>query len=51
MAGGVQAVMEELSKENLIMLDTMTVTGKTLGENIESCTVQDYTVIKPIDGP
>lgn len=51
MAGGVQAVMNELSKKNLLKLDTMTVTGKTLGENIEGCTVQDYTVIRPIDDP
>ena len=51
MAGGVQAVMNELSKKNLLKLDTITVTGKTLGENIEGCTVQDYTVIRPIDDP
>ena len=51
MAGGVQAVMNELSKKNLLKLDTITVTGKTLGENIASCPVKDYTVIRPIDNP
>ena len=51
MAGGVQAVMNELSKKNLLKLDTITVTGKTLGENIASCPVKDYTVIRPIENP
>ncbi len=50
-AGGVQALMNELSKKNLLKLDTITVTGKTLGENIANCTVKDYTVIRPIDNP
>ena len=50
-AGGVTAVMNELSKKNLLKLDTITVTGKTQGENIEGHTVKDYTVIKPIDNP
>ena len=50
-AGGVQALMNELSKKNLLKLDTMTVTGKTLGENIKGCTVKDYSVIRPIDNP
>ncbi len=50
-AGGVQAVMNELSKRNLLKLDTITVTGRTLGENIADCPVQDYTVIRPIDNP
>ena len=35
-AGGVYAVMNELSKKNLLHLDCMTVTGKTVGENIAS---------------
>ena len=38
-AGGVQALMNELSKKNLLKLDTITATGKTLGENIKDCTV------------
>ncbi len=50
-AGGVQAVMNELSKKNLLKLDTITVTGKSLGENIKNCAVKDYTVIRPIDNP
>ena len=50
-AGGVQAVMNELSKKNLLKLDTITVTGQTLGENIKNTAVKDYTVIRPIDDP
>lgn len=50
-AGGVTAVMNELSKANLLKLDTMTVTGKTQGENIEGHTVKDYSVIRPLDNP
>jgi dihydroxy-acid dehydratase len=50
-AGGVTAVMNELSKKDLLKLDTITVTGKTQGENIKDHPVQDYTVIRPIDDP
>lgn len=50
-AGGVTAVMNELSKQGLLKLDTITVTGKTQGENIEGHTVKDYTVIRPLDNP
>lgn len=50
-AGGVQAVMNELSKKNLLKLDLITVTGKTVGENIKGHTVEDYNVVKPIDAP
>ena len=50
-AGGVTAVMNELSKHNLLKLDTITVTGKTQGENIENHPVKDYEVIRPIDDP
>ncbi|MCH5184754.1 MAG: dihydroxy-acid dehydratase [Oscillospiraceae bacterium] len=50
-AGGVQAVMNELSKKNLIKLDLPTVTGKTVGENIKNSIVRDYDVIRPIDDP
>ncbi len=50
-AGGVQALMNELSKKNLLKLDTITVTGKTLGENIANCSVKNYEVIRPIDNP
>ena len=50
-AGGVTAVMNELSKKGLLKLDTMTVTGKTQGENIKDHPVKDYEVIRPIDNP
>ncbi len=50
-AGGVQAVMKELSKKNLLHLDLMTVTGKTIRENIEKAEVLDYDVIKSVDNP
>ncbi len=50
-AGGVTAVMNELSKADLLKLDTMTVTGKTQGENIKGHEVKDYSVIRPLDNP
>ncbi len=50
-AGGVQAVMAELSKKGLINKDVRTVTGKTLGENLKGVKVLDYDVIKPVDDP
>ncbi len=50
-AGGVQAVMKELSKKNLLHTEQMTVTGKTLGENIASAVNRDPSVIRPIDNP
>lgn len=50
-AGGVSAVMNELSKKNLLKLDTITVTGKTLGENIKDTPVLNHDVIRPIDNP
>ncbi|WP_226555512.1 dihydroxy-acid dehydratase [Priestia aryabhattai] len=51
-AGGVSAALNELSKkEGALHLDTMTVTGKTLGENIAGCDVKDYNVIHQIDKP
>jgi len=50
-AGGVQAVMNELSKKNLINLDLLTVTGKTVGENISKAKVLDYNVIRSVDNP
>ncbi len=51
-AGGVSAALNELSKkEGALHLDTMTVTGKTLGENIAGCDVKDYNVIHSIDKP
>lgn len=50
-AGGVTAVMNELSKKNLLSLDTITVTGKTQGENIEDKFVLDNNVIRAIENP
>ncbi len=50
-AGGIYAVMNELSKKDLIEKDQITVTGKKMGENIENCPVKDYNVIRPLDNP
>ena len=50
-AGGVYAVMNELSKKNLLNLDCMTVTGKTVGENIANCVNRNPEVIRPLDNP
>lgn len=50
-AGGIPAVQAELAKKNLLDLDVMTATGKTLGENIEGAYVKDYELIRPIDEP
>jgi dihydroxy-acid dehydratase len=50
-AGGVQAVMRELSKKDLLNLDLMTVTTKTVGENIERAFVKNNNVIKDIENP
>ncbi|MDX1357696.1 MAG: dihydroxy-acid dehydratase [Clostridia bacterium] len=50
-AGGVQATMNELSKKNLLKTDMITVTGKTIAENIKNCRVSDYSVIRPVDEP
>ena len=50
-AGGVYAVMNELTKKNLLKLDCMTVTGKTVGENIKNCVNLNPEVIRPIDNP
>jgi len=50
-AGGVQAVIKELSKKDLIDLDLMTVTGHRMGTNIEKVGVLDNDVIRPIEDP
>ncbi|MDY6323445.1 MAG: dihydroxy-acid dehydratase [Catonella sp.] len=50
-AGGIYAVMKELSKKGLLDLDCMTVTGKTVGENIENAVNLNPEVIRPIDNP
>jgi len=50
-AGGVYAVMNELSKKNLLKLDLLTVTGKTVGENISGCYNKNPEVIRPSENP
>ena len=50
-AGGVYAVMNELSRKNLLNLDCMTVTGKAVGENIKNCINKNPEVIRTIDNP
>ena len=50
-AGGVYAVMNELSELGLLNLDCMTVTGKTVGENIKGVENKDPEVIRPLDNP
>lgn len=51
-AGGVSAILHELSRiDGLLDLSTLTVTGKTLGENIADAEILDYTVIRSIDEP
>ena len=50
-AGGVYAVMAELNKKGLLHTDCLTVTGKTVGENIKDAVNKDPQVIRPIDDP
>lgn len=50
-AGGIPALMNELSKANLLHLDTITVTGTTTGENVRGCQVKRQDVIRSIDSP
>ena len=50
-AGGIYAVMNELSKKGLLHTDLITATGKTVGENIAGCENKDPEVIRPIDNP
>lgn len=50
-AGGVYAVMKELADVGLLNLDCMTVTGKTIGENIKNAVNRNPEVIRPIDNP
>ena len=50
-AGGVYAVMKELTKKDLLHLDVMTVTGKTMAENLEHVVNRDTNIIRPIDNP
>jgi len=50
-AGGIPAVLQELTKVNLINLDTLTVTTKDWGENLTGVKVKDSSVIRPVDNP
>jgi dihydroxy-acid dehydratase len=50
-AGGVYAVMKELADAGLLNLDCMTVTGKTIGENIKNAVNRNPEVIRPLDNP
>ncbi len=50
-AGGVYAVMHELTKLNLLNTDLITGTGKTVGENIDGCEIKDTETIRPITNP
>ena len=50
-AGGVYAVMKELTKKNLLDTSVMTVTGKTMEENLAGVTNKNPEVIRPIDNP
>lgn len=50
-AGGVYAVMNELTKKGLLNTDCMTVTSKTIGENIAGCVNLNPDIIRPIDNP
>lgn len=50
-AGGVYAVMNELDKLGLLNKDCLTVTGKTVGENIKGCVNKNENVIRPVENP
>ena len=50
-AGGIPAVQAELAKKGLLDLDCLTVTGKTVGENIRGARILDEKAIRPIDNP
>jgi dihydroxy-acid dehydratase len=51
-AGGISAILNELAKrDGILHLDCMTVTGKTIGENVADSPVRDHAVIRPLDEP
>jgi len=50
-AGGVYAVMNELTKVGLLDTDLITATGKTVGENIKGCEIKDTDIIRPVTNP
>ena len=51
MAGGIPAVMHELTRRDLLDLSLLAATGKTVGENLEGVTDKNPEVIRPIDNP
>ncbi len=50
-AGGIYGVMKEISKKGLLDLDCMTVTGRTVGENIQNAENKNPEVIRPVENP
>jgi dihydroxy-acid dehydratase len=50
-AGGIQAVMKEIGTSGVINFDSLTVTGKTVGENLEGVSVKNRNVIKSVESP
>ena len=50
-AGGIPAVMKELTKSGLIMTDQLTVTGRTMGDNLEEAPAPDGAVIRTLENP
>lgn len=50
-AGGISAILKELTKQNLLDETCLTVTGKSIGENISSSKIEDEKVIRPINNP
>ncbi|HLA27623.1 MAG TPA: dihydroxy-acid dehydratase [Syntrophales bacterium] len=51
MAGGIQGVMKEINTLGILDMKVMTVTGKTLGDNLKKACVADYDVIRPVANP
>ncbi len=51
MAGGIQSVMQEISKLGVIHLESLTVTGKTVGENLKGSKIKNHEVIRPVENP
>ncbi|MBL0699425.1 MAG: dihydroxy-acid dehydratase [Desulfosarcina sp.] len=51
LAGGIQAVIKEIAKTGLINKQSITVTGKTVGENIKEQVIKDDNIIRPLDNP
>lgn len=50
-AGGIRAVMHEISKQGLLHTNLMTCTGRTIAENIQNCEIMDPEVIRPLHNP